>query len=119
MGNNFRNITAQVFRNPFVFNPNVSDFSVFVIGGCFYDQSFIIVLNNLGFVISLTHCVGLLGISAASPSPVGGVAAAPSKNGGAKSIIVPSFYTVFGAIVLGCLSMVLSIVADSGVIAAV
>jgi len=55
----------------------------------------------------------------ASPSPVGGVAAAPSKNGGAKSIIVPSFYTVFGAIVLGCLRMVLSIVADSGVISAV
>lgn len=55
----------------------------------------------------------------ASPSPVGGVAAAPSKNGGAKSIIVPSLYTVFGAMVLGCVSMVFSVVADSGVITAV
>jgi hypothetical protein len=56
----------------------------------------------------------------ASPSPVGGVAAAPSKNGGAKSIIVPSFYTVFGAVVLGCvLSMVFSVVAGFGVITAV
>jgi hypothetical protein len=68
----------------------------------------------------LTHRVGLSGISAASPSPVGGVAAAPSKNGGAKSIIVPSFYTVFGAVVLGCvLSMVFSVVAGFGVITAV
>jgi hypothetical protein len=57
--------------------------------------------------------------SAASPSPVGGVAAAPSKNGGAKSIIAPSFNTVFGAMVLGCVSMVFSVVADSGVITAV
>jgi hypothetical protein len=55
----------------------------------------------------------------ASPSPVGGVAAAPSKNGGAKSIIAPSFNTVFGAMVLGCVSMVFSVVADSGVITAV
>ncbi|CAM6051651.1 unnamed protein product [Sphagnum compactum] len=55
----------------------------------------------------------------ASPSPTGGVAAAPSKNGGAKSIIVPSLYTVFGAMVLGCVGMVLSVVADSGVITAV
>lgn len=56
----------------------------------------------------------------ASPSPVGGVAAAPSKNGGAKSIIVPSSYTVFGAVVLGCVpSMVFSVVAGFGVITAV
>ncbi|CAK9866254.1 unnamed protein product [Sphagnum jensenii] len=56
----------------------------------------------------------------ASPSPVGGVAAAPSKNGGAKSIIVPSFYTVFGAVVLGCVpSMVFSVVAGFGLITAV
>lgn len=68
----------------------------------------------------LTHRVGLSGIFAASPSPVGGVAAAPSKNGGAKSIIVPSFYTVFGAVVLGCVpSMVFSVVAGFGVITAV
>ncbi len=70
-------------------------------------------------MISFNTLRWVVGISAASPSPVGGVAAAPSKNGGAKSIIVPSFYTVFGAIVLGCLSMVLPIVADSRVITAV
>jgi hypothetical protein len=81
---------------------------------------------NLTF--SNSSCAAAAGVSptastptstGASPSPVGGVAAAPSKNGGAKSIIVPSFYTVFGAIVLGCLSMVLPIVADSRVITAV
>lgn len=56
----------------------------------------------------------------ASPSPVAGVAAAPSKNAGAKSIIVPSFYTVFGAMVLGCApTMVFSVVAGFGVITAV
>lgn len=56
----------------------------------------------------------------ASPSPAGGVAAAPSKNGGAKSVIVPSFYTVFGVMVLGCVpTIVFSVVAGFGVITAV
>lgn len=60
------------------------------------------------------------GVSAASPSPAGGVAAAPSKNGGAKSVIVPSFYTVFGVMVLGCVpTIVFSVVAGFGVITAV